>query len=120
LARSRSGTDGDEPSLYPYTNSRIKNNRDNNDNHYSRKCKAAALFAQATNSNELGFRQYRGQDYIIVWTDGIPLHQKPTLNEKGVMGQELTDEQSAWFTTIKTVVSASDHVYVATDTHDSA
>ena len=82
--------------------------------------KAAALFAQATNSNELGFRQYRGQDYIIVWTDGIPLHQKPTLNEKGTVGQELTDEQSAWFTIIKTAVSASDHVYVATDTRDSA
>ena len=82
--------------------------------------KAAALFAQATNSNELGFRQYRGQDYIIVWTDGIPLHQEPTLDEKGTVGQELTDEQSAWFAIIKTAVSASDYVYVATDTRDSA
>lgn len=82
--------------------------------------KAAALFAQATNSNELGFRQYRGQDYIIVWTDGIPLHQKPTLDEKGTVGKELTDEQSAWFAIIKTAVSASDHVYVVTDTRDSA
>lgn len=82
--------------------------------------KAAALFAQATNSQELGFRQYRGQDYIIVWTDGIPFNQKATVNEKGHVQQELTDEQAAWFTIIKIAVSVSDHVYVATDTRDSA
>ena len=82
--------------------------------------KSAALFAQATNSQELGFRQYRGQDYIIVWTDGIPFNQKATVNEKGDVQIRLTDEQSAWLTIIKIAVASSDHLYVTTDTRDSA
>ena len=82
--------------------------------------KAAALFAQATNSNELGFRQYRGQDYIIVWTDGIPFNQNATVNDKGDVHIRLTDEQSAWLAIIKIAVASCDYLYVATDTRDSA
>ena len=82
--------------------------------------KSASFFAQATNSQELGFRQYRGQNYIIVWTDGIPFNQKATVNDNGDVQIRLTDEQSAWLTIIKIAVASSDHLYVATDTRDSA
>ena len=82
--------------------------------------KAAAMFAQATSSQELGFRQYRGKDYIIVWTDGIPFNKDVTVSETGRIDIALPDEAAAWFNIIKNAVTASDQIIVATDSRDSA
>lgn len=82
--------------------------------------KSAALFAQVTNSNELGFRQYRGKDNIIVWTDGIPLNKDVTITETGRIDIALPDEAASWFGIIRNAVTASDQIIVATDSRDSA
>ena len=85
--------------------------------------KSAALFAQATNSQELGFRQYRGKDTIIVWTDGIPFKQQTIISGKfgrGGIAILLQGETAMWFNIIKTAVKASNQVIVATDSRDSA
>ena len=59
--------------------------------------KAAALFAQATNSNDLGFRQYRGNRIIITWTDGIPLNKEVTVRDKSDVHIQLSDALSRLF-----------------------
>lgn len=82
--------------------------------------KAAALFAQATNSNDLGFRQYRGNRFIITWTDGIPLNKEVTVRDKGDVHIQLSDEQSSWLAVIKIAEASSDRIYVATDSRDTA
>ena len=84
--------------------------------------KSAALFAQATNSHELGFRQYRGKDTIIVWTDGIPFKKQAIVSKSGRGGIAilLQGETTMWFNIIKTAVAASSQVIVATDSRDSA
>jgi len=84
--------------------------------------KSAALFAQVTNSNELGFRQYRGKDTIIVWTDGIPFMKQAVISESsdGGIAISLQGETAMWLDIIKTAVAKSDQVIVATDSRDSA
>ncbi len=82
--------------------------------------KVAALFAQASNANSLGFRQYRGKNHIITWTDGIPLNQKAIVNGMDDIRFLLTDEQSAWLAIIKIAVASGDRIYIATDSRDSA
>lgn len=84
--------------------------------------KSAALFAQVTNSNELGFRQYRGKDTIIVWTEGIPFMKHAVISESSDSGIaiSLQGETAMWLDIIKTAVAKSNQVIIATDSRDSA